>query len=143
MNKVMILMFLVVVSTSLYADQSHEELNKSIVVSFYSDVLLNRNSDAIDKYIGDKYIQHNPNLPDGKKALKDFINNVPSTTPGEIVRVLSDGNLVALHVKRFSPGGDKNRVIVDIFKVENSMIIEHWDVIQAIPEYSINGHSMY
>ncbi len=142
MIKMSILMLLLI-SSSLYADQDLEDINKSIVISFYNDVLFGRNSEAVDKYIGDEYIQHNPSIPDGKAALKDFINNVPSTTPGEIVRVLADGDLVALHVKRFFPGDDKNRVIVDIFKVENSMIVEHWDVIQAIPEHSINGHTMY
>ena len=134
---------LLLISSSLYADQDLEESNKQIVISFYNDVLFGRNSEAVSKYISDEYIQHNPSVPDGENALKDFINNVPSTTPGEIVRVLADGDLVALHVKRFSPGGDKNRVIVDIFKVENSMIVEHWDVIQAIPDHSINGHAMY
>ncbi|UQV24559.1 nuclear transport factor 2 family protein [Vibrio sp. J383] len=139
----MIILMLLVTSSSLYADQDLEEINKSIVISFYNDVLFGRNSEEVDKYIGDEYIQHNPSIPDGKKALKDFINNVPNTTPGEIVRVLADGSLVALHVKRFSPGGDRNRVIVDIFKVENSMIVEHWDVIQVIPEHSINSNTMY
>ena len=134
---------LLLISSSLYADQDLEESNKQIVISFYNDVLFGRNSEAVSKYISDEYIQHNPSVPDGENALKDFINNVPSTTPGEIVRVLADEDLVALHVKRFSPGGDKNRVIVDIFKVENSMIVEHWDVIQAIPDHSINGHAMY
>ncbi|MDE1351340.1 nuclear transport factor 2 family protein [Vibrio aestuarianus] len=142
MNKV-IMFFLLLVSAGSYASENIEDVNKSIVTSFYTEVLLGRDSEAIDKYIGDKYIQHNPLIPNGKKALKSFIDGSPSATPGEIVRVLADGDLVALHVKRFSKGGRNNRVIVDIFRVEDSMIVEHWDVIQAIPEHSINGNSMF
>lgn len=125
------------------AKPDNTELNKSIVISFYNEVLIQRNEKAIDNYIDDKYIQHNPNIPNGKQALKNFIANVPSNTQGKIVRVIAEDNLVVLHVKRYKQGGEKNRVIVDIFRVEEGKIVEHWDVIQAIPNYSKNGNTMY
>lgn len=143
MNKNILVLTLLLTSVASYGKSSNTELNRSIVVSFYNEVLIQRNAKAIDNYIDNDYVQHNPDVPNGKQALKNFISNVPSKTPGEIVRVIADGNLVVLHVKRYKLGGEKNRVIVDIFRVENGKIVEHWDVIQAIPNYSQNGNSMY
>jgi predicted SnoaL-like aldol condensation-catalyzing enzyme len=121
-----------------------QESNKKMVTEFYQELFGNKNPDAINKYIGDKYIQHNPGLPDGKEALLQAVKVWFKDAPKEKVdfqHVAADGDLVWLHVR--SKSGPKVRAIVDIFRIENGKIVEHWDVIQEIPEKSANDHPMF
>jgi len=116
--------------------------NKQLVTSFYKEVLINRNVVNIDHYIGDTYIQHNPYVADGKNALVGFIKTLPKVNnksiKGEIVRIIAEDDLVVLHVRNPS-----RNAIVDIFRVKNNKIVEHWDVIQAIPKKSANNNTMF
>jgi predicted SnoaL-like aldol condensation-catalyzing enzyme len=121
-----------------------QESNKKMVTEFYQELFGNKNPDAINKYIGDKYIQHNPGLPDGKEALLQAVKVWFKDAPKEKVdfqHVAADGDLVWLHVR--SKSGQKVRAIVDIFRIENGKIVEHWDVIQEIPEKSASDHPMF
>ncbi|MCH6255047.1 hypothetical protein MLD52_00700 [Puniceicoccaceae bacterium K14] len=124
---------------SAIADQDDLEARKQFVIDFYTDVILFRDGNAIDNYIGDTYIQHNPNLGDGKEELRDFVGlNRRDEPTGEIVRVIAEGDLVVLHVRDFS-----GLAIMDIFRVAGCEIVEHWDVIQSIPEMSRNDNTMF
>lgn len=124
------------------------EANKQLVVNFYTDVIINAQHEKIDQYVADGYIQHNPTLKDGKEALRNFVKSlvppsgevVPSS---EIVRVIAEDDLVVLHVKHYFWPGKNGGAIVDIFRVEDGLIAEHWDVIQAIPETSANDNTMF
>jgi predicted SnoaL-like aldol condensation-catalyzing enzyme len=121
-----------------------EEANKKMVVECYQQLFGDKNPDAINKYIGDKYIQHNPGLPDGKEALLNAVKVWFKDAPKEKVdfqHVAADGDLVFLHVR--SKSGSKVISVVDIFRIENNKIVEHWDVIQEVPEKSVSDHPMF
>jgi predicted SnoaL-like aldol condensation-catalyzing enzyme len=121
-----------------------ERMNKKLVADFYQQLFGDKDLNAIDKYIGDVYIQHNPALPDGKEALKQGAAQWFKGAPKEkidIQHLSADGNLVYIHTK--SVRGPKTNSILDIFRLENGKIIEHWDIIQEVPEKSTNPHPMF
>jgi predicted SnoaL-like aldol condensation-catalyzing enzyme len=100
--------------------------------------------EAIDKYIGDTYIQHNPVLADGKDVLKQALTawyKGASREKIDIHHLSAEGDLVYVHTKAMHEG--KVSSIIDIFRLENNKIVEHWDVIQAVPEKSANSHPMF
>ena len=133
-----------VLSLPVYAGNSIED-NKKLVVDFYKDVIFHGKSETLDKYIGDKYIQHNPTVADGKEGLRNLLKHIPrSDEPsGEIVRVIAEGDLVVLHVKSYHWPAPNGGAIMDIFRVEKGKIVEHWDVIQGIPSSSANDNTMF
>lgn len=118
--------------------------NKKMVSEFYQKLFGDKDINAIDEYIGDVYIQHNPMAADGKQALKNVLEkwfvNAPKTKI-DIQHIGADGDFVYLHTR--SKMGEKTMSVVDIFRIENNKIVEHWDVIQAVPEKSANDHPMF
>lgn len=129
-------------------DMDPLETNKKLVTDFYQKVLFNGNADAIDDYIGDIYIQHNPYVADGKDALKKLIKTFPKKKAGDaptgkIVRVIAEGDLVVLHVHNFAWPQPNGGAIVDIFRVKDGKIVEHWDVMQAIPAKAAHKNTMF
>lgn len=130
------------------ADRSPTEAaNARIVVDFY-DMAFNRHqpTQAARLYIGDRYIQHNPAVPNGAAAFygyfEDFFKDHPQSR-ATIHRVIADGDLVALHVHSQEKPDDPGRAIVDIFRLENGKIVEHFDVIQDVPPATANGNTMF
>jgi predicted SnoaL-like aldol condensation-catalyzing enzyme len=118
--------------------------NKRIVLEFYREFYVNQNLDAAEKYLSEDMKQHRPNLPNGRQTmiddyagyLKDHHNHKE-----EIKRVIADGDLVALHVAAID--GPDTIAVVDIFRVENGRIVEHWDVCQAVPKDPVNENTMF
>ncbi len=126
-------------------DVKTEEANKKMVLTFYQAFFGDHDLSAAEKYLDPGYVQHNPGLPDGRDALinmaKGMFANTPKGKP-DIRRVAADGDLVWLHVRgQFGPGPASS--VVDIFRVKNGKIVEHWDTIQSIPEKSANPHPMF
>lgn len=122
------------------------EANKRNVVEFYNQALNEKNFDAASKYLGARYIQHNPTAPDGAEGLKGFIGFLRDKFPNsrsEIKRVFAEGDYVIVHVHSVREPGTRGRAIVDIFRLENGKIVEHWDVVQPVPEKALNANGMF
>ena len=125
-------------------DNEKTSTNKKLVTDFYQEVFGNKNIEAIDTYIGETYIQHNPYLADGKGALKEALKVWFKGAPKEkidIQHIGAEGDLVYLHTR--SKNGNKVNSIIDIFRLEKGKIVEHWDVIQEVPEHAANPHPMF
>jgi predicted SnoaL-like aldol condensation-catalyzing enzyme len=131
--------------TSLQAKQS--PISKEIVTSFFELGFVEREPvKAAEKYISkDKYIQHNPQGRDGRQAfIEGFAAYILSSDYScEIKRVIAEGDLVSIHNHCKENEAATGAAIVDIFRVENGLIVEHWDVEQAIPEKSANSNTMF
>lgn len=92
------------------------------------------------------YRQHNPSVPDGRAPLVDYFTGYFKANPqsrARIVRSAANGDLVWLHVHSTNGEGDLGRAVLDIFRVEDGQIVEHWDVIQDVPGKSSNSNTMF
>ena len=120
---------------------------RDIVVAFYRMAFEDHKvAEAFALYVSPIYKQHNPRVPDGPQATIDFLSRrfrENPTATNRMVRVIADGPMVALHVHSILGPTDRGNAIVDIFRVENGKIVEHWDVIQAVPETAANPNTMF
>lgn len=123
------------------------EQNKKIVIDFYEGVFLKHQvKDYADRYIGNQYIQHNPHVPDGKAPFVEYFTGYFKENPeakSVIKRAVAEGDLVFLHVHSTQNEQDRGVAVVDIFRIENGKIVEHWDVQQDVPEPSANNNTMF
>ena len=123
------------------------EENKRIVREWH-DIALNQRKpeEAVAKYLGPHYRQHNPGAADGPEPFIGFVKRFAQTYPDfrlELKRIIAEGNYVVLHSHLIPKPGDRGTAVVDIFRLENGKIVEHWDVVQEVPETPANNNTMF
>lgn len=125
---------------------SRSEVNKKNAIAFYKMAYHGKPAKAVDLFVGDNYIQHNPLVGNGKQPFVDYFDRMQEEYPDksiEFVRAVAEGNLVALHTHQTWPS-NQEYVTMDFFRFdENGKIVEHWDAMQEIPDESANGNLMY
>ena len=122
------------------------EENKKNAIDFYRMSYDGNPAEAVKIYVGEDYIQHNPLVGDGPQPFIDYFEKMAKEYPEksiEFVRIVAENDLVALHTHQIWPGNDQY-VTMDFFRFDkNGKIVEHWDAMQQILDFSENGNTMY
>ena len=123
------------------------EHNKQTVIGFYTRAFNDRQPvDAVAMYVGTPYIQHSPMAHDGAEAFIQFVTGFVAQFPHlsvDIKRVIAEGELVVTHsLFKLSPE-DRGTAAADIFRLRDSRIVEHWDILKPVPETSANDNTMF
>ena len=137
---------LVLSAAAALADTPQQEANKKAVLELYEAGLNQKDFAKASQYFGPRYTQHNPNAADGPEGFHKFLDFLREKFPNshsEIKKVFVDGDYVILHVHAVREPGTRGSAIVDIFKLENGKVVEHWDVVQPIPEQAANTNGMF
>ena len=122
------------------------EKNKSNAIEFYKMAYNGKPREAVDLFVGEEYIQHNPLVGNGKEPLIEYFEKMAREYPNksiEFIRSVAEGDLAAVHTHQIWPANDEY-VTMDFFRFDSKgKIVEHWDAMQQIPETSANGNTMY
>jgi predicted SnoaL-like aldol condensation-catalyzing enzyme len=126
---------------------NHLENNKNVVRSL-NELTINQRKpeEAVAKYLGPHYRQHNPGSADGPEPFIAVVKRIAQAYPEfriESKRIIAEGDYVVLHSHLILKPGDRGSAVVDIFRLENGKIVEHWDVVQEVPETSANNNTMF
>lgn len=122
---------------------------KQVVTAFVNELYIeNKPHEALETWVAEDYVQHNPMAPNGRAAVEKFFdeyskNPAFANMKSDVRRIIADGDLVAVHSHATNGPNDPGFVVVDIWRVEGCKIVEHWDVMQKVPEQSANGNTMY
>jgi len=141
-----VLGFLAVAGAAQAQETPKEQANKAAVMAFYDAALNKLDYDEAAKYLGPEYKQHNPTAADGKDGLKAFIAYLKANFPqthSRITQAFADGDYVILRVHAVRTPGTLGNAIVDIFRLQDGKVVEHWDSVQPVPEKAANDNTMF
>ncbi|SER02712.1 Predicted SnoaL-like aldol condensation-catalyzing enzyme [Streptomyces sp. yr375] len=120
--------------------------NKELVTKAFDQLLVRKDLSAVDRYWGAEYHQHNPTIADGVAGVKAGLGGYFEAFPHLSVspkRVIAEGDLVAVHSHYVNAPGERGQAVVDLFRVRDGKIVEHWDVLQDVPATSANDNTMF
>jgi len=126
--------------------QAQLEANKNLVLAFYEQIIGRKDFDAALPYMGNTYTQHAPYASDGHDGLRAWLAGFKAAFPNhryEVKRVIAEGPYVMLHLHGTGGPNPHGESVVDIFRIENGKVVEHWDIIQPIPDTADNANSMF
>lgn len=144
MLKKIMMLFLVLILQNSFAQSTLD--NKTIATKFFEAIVNQKDFTKAEKYLGSYYTEHDPEGTDGAAGLKNYIEYLKLNYPNShvsIKKVIVDGNYVLFHVHSILIPGTRGQAIVDIFRLEEGKVVEHWDVTQEIPETSANDNGMF
>lgn len=127
-------------------ETAKEKANKAAVLAFYDAALNKLDFEAASKYLGPYYKQHNPTAADGAEGLKGFIAYLKANFPqthSEVTMSFADGDYVILRVHAIRTPGTAGNAIVDIFRLQDGKVVEHWDSVQPVPDKAANNNTMF
>ena len=137
---------LILMASGCAGNPAQLEQNKRTVLDFYDKGLNQKDFEAASRHFGDRYVQHNPNAADGPAGFKGFVQFLKDKFPqsrSDVKRTFAEGEYVIVHVHAVREPGTRGSAIIDIFRLENGKIVEHWDVVQPIPEKAANANGMF
>lgn len=121
------------------------QANKDLISDYFDTVWNGHQLDRLERFVADELAQHNPNLPDGRVPLEEFLRGFFAQMPDARFvphRIIAEGDLVVAH-SLFTPApGATGMAVVDIFRVVDGRIVEHWDVKEEVPSQTANGRAM-
>jgi predicted SnoaL-like aldol condensation-catalyzing enzyme len=125
---------------------AQEQANLDLVASLFREVLNPMDAGAVDRYVAPDYIQHSQLAEPGREPLKAFLDMIRAQTPDavhDVKRMFADGDhvIVHYHVRRFA--GDNGFAVMDIFRIADGLVAEHWDVIMDVPTGGPNPNSPF
>ncbi|ENU8988187.1 ester cyclase [Salmonella enterica] len=123
-----------------------EEANRKLVLEFYDQFFNRHETLEAANVVAKNYRQHNPEVPDGKAPFVNYFTDFFKDNPhfhARIIRSAVDGDLVWLHVHSVNGNKDHGQAVLDIFRVYEGKIVEHWDIIQNVPEKAANTNTMF
>ena len=123
-----------------------QDRNRENAIAFYEMAYLGKPAEAVERYVGAEYIQHNPAVADGKSGFIQYFERMAAEFPSKTIaflRSVAEGDMVALHTHQVWPGGDEY-VTMDFFRFDGAgKIVEHWDSIQEVPKEAANANGMF
>lgn len=124
------------------SQKSNRQIVEEFVEIFYHQKNVRK---AFGEFVAEDYIQHNPNIPDGREAAIEFLEPkfLNPLAIFDVKRILVDGDLALVHLHGRMSADALGGAVADIFRLENGKIVEHWDVLQPVPENCINPHPMF
>jgi predicted SnoaL-like aldol condensation-catalyzing enzyme len=120
--------------------------NKQLVLDFYETAFNRKDIDAVAAFVGPDYVQHNPAIGDGLPGLLERLGQLADASPElqvRVTRLIAEGDHVAAQVHAVRAPGQRGVAIMDIFRVVDGKLVEHWDVMQDVPEHSKNSNGMF
>jgi len=131
---------------AIVTSERKNDMHRRLVIDVYENVLKPLDASRVDEYFAPDYVQHNPVVRTGAEGLKEFLRWAKSVSPSAehiIKRVFVDGDFVIAHVHVIVQPGELGCAVIDIFRIENGRIAEHWDVAQQVPRQMQNDNGMF